>query len=759
MEIYLFIVIILLVLAASDLMVGVTNDAVNFLNSAIGSKVAPRHIIMIVASLGILAGTIFSSGIMEVARKGIFNPEMFYFHEVMIIFTAVMLTDVMLLDLYNTFGLPTSTTVSLVFELTGAAVAVSILKLIEAGKDASTFITFINTSQLVVIVSGILLSIAIAFSLGAIFQFFTRLIFTFDVQSRLKRYGALWGGIALTFISYFLLIKGLKGIAFLSDETIDWVKDHTPFILFVNFAFWTIVFQFLLWFTKVNILKPVVLAGTFALALAFAANDLVNFIGVPLAGLASFEIASNSSNPFGIVMEGLRGPVQTNTLFLLAAGAIMVVTLWISKKARSVTKTEVQLGRQADGFERFESSMLSRTLVRVNVNFANSYKRIVPQIIRNKISLRFKEIQPDLDNNDAPAFDLLRASVNLMVASVIISFATSLKLPLSTTYVTFMVAMGTSLSDKSWGRESAVYRVNGVLTVIVGWFLTAFIAFTAAGFMAVAIFYGGIYGVGILLVLAAFFFYRTHFIHKERASDEEEMEKIYYSVNDGLDGTLNSFSATKDYLNSVVDAIELSLDGLWQENRILLSQAVKNSKKINKKARIITANMFRTIKTLGTEELIKDKKYGRIINGIQEIALNTKAIAQNSYDHIDNNHTRPYQDEYDALKQLVEFLRKEIQEAQNILDSKDFSKYGELKYAAQHFREIVDNFDLTQLSRIKSDQSSLRNSLLFLRISGYLENIAVHIQSVMSAMKRTYESFHQKDLKESETDSKDKDNQ
>lgn len=738
-----------MVLAASDLMVGVANDAVNFLNSAVGSKVAPRHIIMIVASLGILVGTIFSSGIMEVARKGIFNPQMFYFQEVMIIFVAVMLTDVLLLDVFNTFGLPTSTTVSLVFELTGAAVAVSILKLAESGQDASAFITFINTSQLIVIVSGILLSIAIAFSMGAIFQFITRLIFTFDLNATIKKYGAIWGGIALTFIAYFLLIKGLKGISFLTDETIDWVKDHTEFILFANFAFWTIVFQFLLWFTKVNILKPVVLAGTFSLALAFAANDLVNFIGVPLAGLASYEIASGSSNPFEVLMEGLRAPVKTNVLFLLGAGVIMVVTLWISKKARSVTKTEVQLGRQTEGFERFESSAISRAIVRANINLSKNYKKIVPDFIRYKINQRFREIQPDLGDKNAPAFDLLRASVNLMVASVIISFATSLKLPLSTTYVTFMVAMGTSLSDKAWGRESAVYRVNGVLTVIVGWFLTAFIAFTVSGIVATVIFFGEIYGIVLLLVLAAYFLYRTHFIHKERAADEEEMEKIYYStVSNGLDGTVSGFSATSDYLNSIIDVIELSLDGLWQENRVLLSQAVKNSKKINKKARIITANMFRTIKTLAPEELIKDKKYGRIINGIQEIALNAKAVAQSSFEHIDNNHTRPYQDEYDALKQLVEFLRKEIKEAQEILTSKDFSKYEDLKFTVQHFKEVVDNFDLTQLSRIKKDESSLRNSLLFLRISGYLENIAIHVQSLLNSMKKTYESFILKEEKQ-----------
>jgi phosphate/sulfate permease len=751
-EIYLVIIIVLILLAVSDLTVGVANDAVNFLNSAIGSKVAPRHIIMIVAGLGIMVGTVFSSGIMEVARKGIFNPEMFYFQEVMIIFVAVMFTDVLLLDLYNTFGLPTSTTISLIFALTGGAVSVSLLKLVESGQDASGFINFLNTGQLLVIVSGILLSVIIAFSFGAIFQFFTRLIFTFDVQKRLKRYGALWGGVALSFITYFILIKGAKGVSFITDDTVLWIKNHTSFILFVSFAFWAIVFQGLIWFTKVNILKPVVLVGTFALALAFAANDLVNFIGVPLAGLSSFEIASNSSDPFGLLMEGLRDPVKSNTLYLLLAGVIMVITLVFSKKARSVTKTEVQLGRQAEGFERFESSAISRTIVRLNLNFSRVYNGLIPQPIRNKINDRFKETHQVPQDGNAPAFDLLRASVNLMVASIIISFATSLKLPLSTTYVTFMVAMGTSFSDKAWGRESAVYRVNGVLTVIVGWFLTAFIAFIVSGFIAVIIFYSSIYGIGVLLALAVFFFVRTHFIHKERSQDEDEMEKIYYgSINNGLDGTINGFSATRDFLNSVVDIIDESIDGLWQENRVLLKQSLKNSKKINKKARIITANMFRTIKILKEDELIKDKKYGRIINAIQEIAFNTKFIVQNCFDHIDNNHTKPYQDEYNSLKQLIDFLRKEINNAQKILDNKDFSLYEDLKISAQHFKEIVDNFDLAQLARIKGDRSSLRNSLLFIRISGYMENIAVHIQSLLNALKKTYESFHQDEIKKLES--------
>ncbi len=747
MEIYLIIVIILFILAASDLVVGVSNDAVNFLNSAIGSKVAPRHVILIVAGLGILVGTTFSSGLMEVARKGIFNPDMFYFEEIMIIFLAVMITDVLLLDLYNTFALPTSTTVSIVFELLGAAVAVSILKLASAGEDFEEFVKFINSSKAIAIISGILLSIVISFTAGALIQFVTRLIFTFNYESRIKRYGAIWGSIALTAITFFILIKGAKGVSFLTKETTTWILGHTEIILLASLVIWFLVIQSLLLFTKINILKPIVLVGTFALALAFAGNDLVNFIGVPLAGMNSYEIAMQNANPLTVIMEGLTKPIQTNTLILLVAGAIMVVALWLSKKSRSVTKTEVNLSRQFEGFERFESSPLSRAIVRMNMGLANAYRIVVPKSAREMINRRFESAKPLKISNkkdSAPAFDMLRASVNLMVASILISFATSLKLPLSTTYVTFMVAMGTSLSDRAWGRESAVYRVNGVITVVGGWFFTALMAFTVSAVFAIIIFYGGFIATAALLLIAAFILTRTYIFHRESAKNEEEFEESFlHSAENGFEGTLGILNAIKDFLNASREIVENALIGLQHEDRNNLKLTRKNAKKLTKRARLLTSNIFRVVHILEEKEIKKGKKFGRIINSIQEITLNSKSIAQNCFDHVENNHTKPIQDEIDSLNNLIEMLKNEIGEVEEMLTSKDFSKIDDFTKSATAFKDIWENLDLAQISRIKGNEGSARSNLLYLRISSDIENISGHLQTLLFSVKSTYESFIQ----------------
>ncbi len=436
-------------LALSDLIVGVSNDAVNFLNSSIGSRVAPRHVIMIIASLGMLAGVTFSSGMMEVARKGIFNPQFFTMPELMTVFLAVMLTDILLLDLYNTFGLPTSTTVSIVFELLGAAVAVSLLKLYEMGDSFARVVEYINTGKALAIIFGILLSVVVAFVVGAVIQFISRIIFTFDYERRLRRYGAVWGGAGLASITYFILIKGAKGASFITPETLSWIKCHTSLILLGSFLVSALFLQILLSFTRVNILKLIVLVGTFALAMAFAANDLVNFIGVPLAGLSAYQEASATADPLTATMEALRQPVHGNTLILLFAGVVMVITLWISRKARSVTATTVQLGRQEEGFERFESTVLSQTIVRLVSALFDTIGRLFPN---HGFGGRSIAASTDPTHRPTPAadgavpsFDLIRAAVNLIVASALISLATSFKLPLSTTYVTFMVAMGASL--------------------------------------------------------------------------------------------------------------------------------------------------------------------------------------------------------------------------------------------------------------------------------------------------------------------------
>jgi phosphate/sulfate permease len=459
---FLLIVIILIVLAVSDLVVGVSNDAVNFLNSAIGSKTAPFIIIMIVAAAGIVFGATFSSGMMEVARKGIFHPDQFFFGEIMIIFLAVMMTDIILLDFFNTFALPTSTTVSIVFELLGAAVAVSLIKIKASGSNMADMGQYINTSSALLMITAILLSVVIAFTFGLLIQYLARVLFSFNFEKNIKYFGALWGGIAISAITFFILIKGAKGSSFMTDRTVAWIRDHSLLILGLSFLGWTVLLQLLQLIFRLNILKFIVLVGTFALAMAFAGNDLVNFIGVPLAGLESFREfhASGMTDPSGFAMTALVEQVKTPTVFLLIAGTIMVVALWTSKKAQSVAATTIDLSRQDEGYERFESFAMARGIVRASIGFSNFVNTITPKHLRNFLKNRFKRDQfRDMKKEKGLSFDLVRASVNLVVASALISLGTSLKLPLSTTYVTFMVAMGTSLADGAWGRESAVFRV------------------------------------------------------------------------------------------------------------------------------------------------------------------------------------------------------------------------------------------------------------------------------------------------------------
>ncbi|MBU0462914.1 MAG: inorganic phosphate transporter, partial [Proteobacteria bacterium] len=565
----------LILFAIFDLMVGVTNDAVNFLNSAIGSKAAPFFIIMIVASLGILAGVTFSGGMMEVARKGIFHPQFFTMPELLTIFLAVMITDILLLDLFNTHGLPTSTTVSIVFELLGAAVAMSIIKIMAASNSTMALWDYINTAKALAIVGGILLSIVIAFFAGALMQFLSRLIFTFDYQNRLKKYGALWGGMAMTAITFFILVKGSKGATFMDAGTITWIKGHSVVIMSGIFIVSAFIFQILISLFKINILKPIVLIGTFALAMAFAANDLVNFIGVPLAGLNAFQNAIASSDPLNITMTALSKKVHSQTYIMLIAGLIMVITLWLSKKARTVTETEIRLGQQDEGTEKFESIWLSRKIVNMFGSTFDIIKNLTPEIVRKTISRRLAPVveSKKISSVEKPSFDLIRASVNLMVASAVVSFATSLKLPLSTTYVTFMVAMGTSFSDQAWGRESAVYRVTGVLTVIGGWFMTAFIAFAVSFIFANILFYLKIYGFFILLAFAGYMIFKNHQKHKKQEHDKEEMS-IYtlHNVKNFTESLSQTFDHLAFLLKGIRESFDVAFDSLFEEDLYKLRQ-------------------------------------------------------------------------------------------------------------------------------------------------------------------------------------------
>ncbi len=732
--IYIALVGVLFLLAISDLIVGVSNDAVNFLNSAIGSKAAPLRIIMITAAVGVLFGATFSSGMMEVARKGIFHPQEFYFSEIMIIFLAVMITDVILLDMFNTFGLPTSTTVSIVFELLGAAVGISIIKLTNMPeKDLGDFI---NSAKALAIISGILLSVVVSFTAGAIVQYFTRILFSFDYKKKLKYFGALWGGIAITAITYFILIKGAKGASFMDADTKTFIKENTLIILGASLMFWTLILQLLNWIVKLNILKMIVLVGTFALAMAFAGNDLVNFIGVPLAGFESFKAwsANPGADPGSFLMGSLQGKVATPTLYLLIAGLIMVITLWTSKKAKSVVKTEVNLGRQGEGSERFGSSAVSRSIVRGTINIGNAVRVIVPNSIRNKIASRFDQSKAEKIENDAdaPAFDLIRASVNLVVASILISFATSLKLPLSTTYVTFMVAMGTSLADKAWGRESAVYRITGVLSVIGGWFFTAFSAFTSAFLLALLFSWGGIYAIIVMVLIAGYIVYRTHSIHRNREAKSEEEEKEEVTESNIAQSATTKVSATLTRVNTFFREV---IEGISDENFKQLKSVSKEIKKLNKEVKTLKDNVNHTIRKLSDDSMEKGHYYVQVIDYLRETAHNITYISIPCYEHLDNNHKGliPVQvDELNTVKNDVHTLLMNIREA---INANDFDKVDEIIETQQGLLNVIADYRKKQIKRIKKEEVGTKNSLLYLNILNESKNLVLNAVNLLKAQR------------------------
>ena len=547
-NIYIFMVVALAILAITDLVVGVSNDAVNFLNSAIGSKAISFRTIMIVASLGIAFGAMSSSGMMEVARKGIFNPTEFVFAEIMIIFMAVMITDILLLDFFNTLGMPTSTTVSIVFELLGAAVAISLVKIIAIDGSFSDLGGYINTEKATEIIFGILLSVFIAFTIGAIVQYVSRVLISFKFDEKPKWVESIFGGVAITAIIYFILVKGLKSAAIFDESLIAFIYESTELFLLGNLGVWTLVSWIFSAFLGWNVYRIIIILGTFALAMAFAGNDLVNFIGVPIAALQSFQDWQGSGMAAAdFNMKGLTAAVQTPTLLLLASGAVMVLTLWFSSKAKSVVKTSVDLARQDEGEERFQPNYLSRQIVKLSVAAFENVSAIIPPSMAKVLDKQFEPINtyvPKSKAQDMPAFDMVRAAVNLMVASVLISIATSMKLPLSTTYVTFMVTMGTSLADRAWGAESAVYRVAGVLNVIGGWFFTAISAFTAAAIIAYILHLGGLVSLILLLLVAAALLLRNYMAHNKKTKVIKAEDSLRRAESSSIQGVIEESADT-----------------------------------------------------------------------------------------------------------------------------------------------------------------------------------------------------------------------
>ncbi len=513
---FLCVVIFLFLLAVFDLSVGVSNDAVNFLNSAMGTKAASFKRIITIASIGVFIGAAMSNGMMDIARHGIFRPEQFSFYDLICIFVAVMVTDIILLDIFNSLGMPTSTTVSMVFELLGATFVVALIKM--AGGIGLGFNDLLNTEKALSVILGIFLSVAIAFVFGTLVQFLSRMIFSFNYRSNLKWKIGIFGGICATAIIYFLLIKGAKDLTFMTPDVKAWINANTGTIIVVCLAFFTVLMQ-LLHILKINVLKVVVLMGTFALAMAFAGNDLVNFIGVPLSGLASFQdYMANGGDARGFMMGSLNGPANTPIYFLVGAGAIMVVALATSKKAQNVSKTEIGLGSQQAGDEMFGSSRIARRLVRWTLTMINFAREHTPRRVRRWFGKRFN--QDEIIMEDGAAFDLIRGSVNLVLAGALIALGTSLKLPLSTTFVTFMVAMGTSLADRAWSRESAVFRITGVISVIGGWFLTAGAAFIGAGLIVLPMHFGGHWVMILLAILTIALIIRSNRRFREKKAED-----------------------------------------------------------------------------------------------------------------------------------------------------------------------------------------------------------------------------------------------
>ncbi len=725
-DIYLLMVIALAALAVADLVVGVSNDAVNFLNSAIGSKAISFRTIMIVASLGIALGAIFSSGMMEVARKGIFNPGEFYFNEIMYIFMAVMITDILLLDFFNTIGMPTSTTVSIVFELLGAAVAMSVVKILTGGGNLSEVVDYINTSKATEIIMGILLSVIISFTIGALVQWVSRLLLSYNFEKKAAWVGSVFGGFALTAITYFIFIKGIQDTPFAAQEyeligglqISEFLENQAPIIIVINFILWFFLSYILTSFTKTSIYTVVIAVGTFALALAFAGNDLVNFIGVPIAAYQAYEAWSASgaaATEFN--MSILATKVPTPTILLFLSGVIMVTTLWLSKKARYVTDTEINLAREGEAKERFEPNFLSRGLVRFAMFIGNYSSQLIPIKLSESIDRRFKKPEVKLTKgkvHEQPAFDIVRAAVNLMVAGILISVATSYQLPLSTTYVTFMVAMGSSLADRAWGSESAVYRVAGVLNVIGGWFLTAVLAFIAAGVVLTLISFGKGVAIAILLFSAILLLVRNYLSYARKSKEIRAEDSLNRAESSSLRGVMEESSKN---ISSVVKRSNKiysnSINGLATQNLDLLKKNKKQGAKLTNEIDDLRDSIFYFIKNLDDKSVGASNFYINILGYLQEMAQTLEYIGKVSHKHVHNNHKKLKYNQIKDLKEIDQKLGEILSRSKKAFDEHSFEQIGLILDSKQEIFDLFSQKIEKQIERTRTEESSPKNTTLY----------------------------------------------
>lgn len=743
---YLFLIIFLFVLAVFDLSVGVSNDAVNFMNSAIGSKAASFKVIMVIAAIGIFVGASLSNGMMDIARHGIYQPQHFYFSEIMCILLAVMLTDVVLLDIFNSLGMPTSTTVSLVFELLGGTVTISLIKIANSN-GALQLGDLLNTDKAFTVILAIFLSVAIAFFFGAIVQYISRLIFTFNYKKHMNYFIGLFGGLAATSILYFMLIKGLKESSFMEGDLKTMIYSNTDTIVWGALIFFTLLMQVLHWL-KVNVFKVVILLGTFALALAFAGNDLVNFIGVPLAGYSSYmdlmaQGGTTTTDTF--LMESLLEPAKTPWYFLVGSGLVMVIALATSKKAQAVIKTSVDLARQSDGNENFGTSPVARVLVRTCNNASNTILSVVPLRVKDWIDSRFNNNEIILE--DKASFDLVRASVNVVLSGLLIALGTSLKLPLSTTYVAFMVAMGSSLADRAWGRESAVYRITGVLSVIGGWFITAGAAFTICFLVALLIHVGGIAAMAAMVGLAIYMLIRNQILYKKKMKKEAMQEEV--------DSTISKLRETKDkrealslfrehsrdelcdVLNFASDTFNRSVHGFMDEN---LRELRKVMSAIEEKKSYL--KQVKRVGTLGVTQLEHDIAIDKGLYYYQgndfasEIVFSIRRLTEPGKEHVDNHFSPLCEVQKEDFGKMTDEIVSFLNRSSVMIESNDYHRMDDL---------IAESVDLTakltllkkeELKRIQGQSGSTKVSMVYLNMVQEAQNVVSFTANLLKVSRK-----------------------
>lgn len=721
---YLGIVIFLFMLAIFDLLVGVSNDAVNFMNSAVGAKVARYRTIIIVAAVGVFVGAIMSNGMMDIARHGIFQPANFSFYEIMCILLAVMVTDVVLLDVFNTLGLPTSTTVSMVFELLGGTFILAILKIIGDETGLLSLRDMMNTEKALSVIMGIFLSVAIAFIAGTIVQYISRLIFSFNYKKHLSWTIGVFGGISVTALAYFVLIKGLKSAPFMSAESLAWIDENTTMLVVACFVFFTVLMQILHW-CKVNVFRIIVLLGTFSLALAFAGNDLVNFIGVPLAGFSAYTDYAANSNGVGIhdfMMNSLMSSAKTPAIFLLASGIIMVYALATSKKAKNVIKTSVDLARQEEGDEMFGSSALARTIVRRATAINEFLVKVIPAGMRRWIDSRFNKDEVILANG--AAFDMVRASVNLVLSGLLIIIGTTMKLPLSTTYVTFIVAMGSSLADRAWGRESAVYRITGMLSVIGGWFITAFVAFTICALVTAIMFYTSFVGMFIFICVAVFLLIRSNikYSKKEKAEQQDDIFKRMMASKDKSEvlsllrqhvkGTLT------DYIAYTEQAYMQVTDGFINEDLKQLKKVMNSTdeqKKMLKKRRRKEILGLRRIPIPIAIE--KNTWFHLGSNSCEQMLYCLKRICEPCKEHVDNNFNPISKDCIAEFLPIREELCQLMERTRTAIENNDYREADDILVKGDALKNKISALRKQQMNRMQeTDNASLKASMVYLNI-------------------------------------------